>query len=349
MIPRRDLLKSLSGLAAAGLSAAGLPVSAAQAEAPAADTPAAPATDRVGELLPTRPLGRSGEAMTLLGLGGYHVGAIGSERDAEALIDEALAGGIRFIDTAVSYQSGGSEERFGKLLTPKYRDAVYLMSKVNAKDAAGTREQLEGSLRRLKADVIDLYQIHSIESEADVDERLDNGVLDELLQAREEGKIRHIGFTGHRDPAAFHRMLDRLDERGLDLDAAQMPMNVIDPGYLSYIETVLPRLVEKGYGVLAMKTLAGGNLTGVDKSWGKNSPPPVAVIPQRLTLDEAFGYVWSLPTSCLVSGMETVTELQQNLAAARSYAGMTPERADELLAAAADQAGRSIEYYKKQA
>ena len=348
MIPRRELLKSLSGLAAAGFAAAGVPAAAA-AEAPGKEPPAPPVSDRIGAVLPTRPLGRSGERVTILGLGGAHVGGIGSERDAEALIEEALAGGIRFIDTAVSYQSGGSERRFGKLLTPKYRDVVYLMSKVNAKDAAGTRKQLEGSLRRMKVDVIDLYQIHSIESEEDVDDRLENGVLDELLQARDEGKIRHIGFTGHRDPAAFHRMLDRLEERGLDLEAAQMPMNVIDPGYLSYIETVLPRLVERGYGVLAMKTLAGGNLTGVDKSWGGNSPPPVAVIPQRLTLDEAFGYVWSLPTACLVSGMETTLELKQNLAAARAYTGMTPERADELLAAAADQAGRTIEYYKRDA
>ncbi|BAM03646.1 aldo/keto reductase [Phycisphaera mikurensis] len=348
MLPRRDLLKRLSAVAAA----AGLPLAAGaegSSSSAAGSAPSAPARDRVGELLPTRPLGRTGERVTVLGLGGYHVGAIGSERDAEALIEEAMAGGIRFIDTAVSYQNGGSEQRFGELLVPKHRDVLYLMSKVNAKDARGTRKQLDGSLKRLGVDVIDLYQIHSLESVGDVDERLDNGVLDELMKARDEGKIRHIGFTGHRDPAAFHRMLDRLDGLGTHLDAAQMPMNVIEPGYLSYTETVLPRLVEHGYGVLAMKTLAGGNLTGVDKSWGKNSPPPVAVIPQRVSLEDAFGYVWSLPVASLISGMEDAVELRQNLAAASGFGGMTAARADELLAACADQAGRQIEYYKKDA
>ena len=346
MLPRRDLLKRLSA-AAAALPLAGS--AAAEAAPSEGSSPAAPPRDRLGELLPTRALGRSGEQVTILGIGGAHVGGIKKEKDAERLIDEALAGGIRFVDTAVSYQSGGSEKRLGKLLVPKHRDLVYLMSKVNAKDAKGTREQLDGSRKRLGVDVIDLYQMHSIESPEDVDDRLNNGVLDALLEAKAAGTIRHIGFTGHRDPAAFHRMLDRLEGRGVELDAAQMPMNLLDPSYLSYIETVLPRLVEKGYGVLAMKTLAGGNLTGVDKSWGGNSPPPVAVIPKRVSLEEAFGYVWSLPTACLISGMEDTRELEQNLAAARSYAGMKPERADELVAKVADQAGREIEYYKKQA
>lgn len=346
MLPRRDLLKRLSALAAlAGAST--VPTGALAGEA--AEKPAKPASDRIGEVLPVRPLGRTGESVTALGLGGAHVGKIEREKDAEALIEAAIAGGIRFIDTAVSYQNGGSESRLGRLLVPKFRDSVYLMSKVNAHDAAGARKQLEGSLERLGVDVIDLYQIHSIESPEDVDKRLDNGVLDVLLEARSAGSIRHIGFTGHRDPAAFHRILDRLEELGLELDAAQLPINVIDPGYVSYTETVLPRLVQKGYGILAMKTLAGGNLTGVDNSWGGNSPPPISVIPDRLSLDEAFGYVWSLPTCTLVSGIENLRELKQNLAAARGYTGMTPERADELVAACADQAGRLLEFYKMQA
>ena len=349
MIPRRDLLKRLSAVAAA----AGLPLAASAAPAPDATGDGgpkpSPATDRVGELLPTRTLGRTGEQVTLLGLGGHHVGQPDTDKEAEALVDAALAGGIRFVDTAVSYQSGGSESRMGRILVPKYRDVVYLMSKTNAKDAAGVRGQLDGSRQRMGVDVIDLYQVHSIESVADVDERIDNGVVDALLEAKEAGTVRHLGFTGHRDPAAFHHMLDRLGKMGVKFEAAQMPMNVIDRGYVSYLETVLPRLVAEGYGVLAMKTLAGGNLAGKDESWGGNSPPPISVIPDRISLAEAFGYVWSLPTSCLISGMNNPDHLEQNLAAARGYSGMTPKEADAVLARVADQAGRQIEFYKMQA
>ena len=343
MLPRRDLLKRLSAVAAA----AGLPLAASAA--PEAGDAGGPAADRVGELLPTRTLGRTGERVTMLGLGGHHIGQPGTDAEASALIEAGLAGGVRFVDTAVSYQSGGSESRIGRILVPRYRDVVYLMSKVNAKDAAGARSQLDGSRKRMGVDVIDLYQIHSLESVADVDQRIDNGVVDVLLEAREAGTVRHLGFTGHRDPAAFHHMLDRLDAMGVRFEAAQMPMNVIDRGYVSYLETVLPRLVEAGYGVLAMKTLAGGNLAGKDESWGKNSPPPVAGVPDRISLDEAFGYVWSLPTACLISGMATMDHLQQNLAAAKAYRGMSPDQADAVLAKVADQAGRLIEFYKKEA
>jgi aryl-alcohol dehydrogenase-like predicted oxidoreductase len=204
------------------------------------------ASDRLGDLLPQRRLGRTNEAVTMLGVGGYHIGWT-TERDAEAVIEAALAGGVRFFDTAESYADGESESRYGRFLTPKYRDQVFLMTKTAGKDSKTVERHLDESLKRLNTDYLDLWQIHSIGSPEDVDARIENGVLDVFERAKASGKVRFIGFTGHRNPAAHKRMLERTMDSDL-FDTCQMPVNVLDPSYHSFIEQVTPTLQQRKIG-----------------------------------------------------------------------------------------------------
>ncbi|MDX1285121.1 MAG: aldo/keto reductase, partial [Draconibacterium sp.] len=225
MADRRTFLKSLAGVTA-GLSLSSTSIGAEKA------------SDRLGEILPKRKLGRTGEYVTMLGTGGYHVGWT-SERDAQEVIEASLEGGVRFFDTAESYSKGVSEERYGKYLTPKYRDLVFLMTKSTGKDAKTVQEHLEGSLRRLKVDMIDLYQVHSIRTPEDVDNRIAEGVLEVLLKAKEQGKIKYLGFTGHQNPFAHTRMLEQTAESDI-FDTCLMPVNVLDASYYSFTENVIP-------------------------------------------------------------------------------------------------------------
>ena len=185
MIDRRAFLKSLAGLTT------GILLSSACAEGDEENS----TNDRLGALLPTRRFGRTGEAVTMLGVGGWHIGDM-TEAEAQKTIETALEGGVRFFDTAEGYQTGGSESRLGKLLVPKYRDDVFLMTKTRARDANEAWEHLEGSLSRLNTDRLDLWQVHAVRNPADVDERIENGVLDVMIEAKETGKTRYIGFTG---------------------------------------------------------------------------------------------------------------------------------------------------------
>ena len=199
----------------------------------------------------------AGEAVTMLGVGGWHIGEM-SEAEAQKTIETALEGGVRFFDSAESYQAGGSESRLGKLLVPKYRDDVFLMTKTTAPNAAKAWEHLEGSLTRLNIDQLDLWQMHSVQNPADVDERIDNGILEVMLEAKATGKTRYIGFTGHSSPAAHTRVLERTDI----FDTCQLAMNLVDVSYESFIEKVVPTLVERNIGVIGMKALANGGFFG---------------------------------------------------------------------------------------
>lgn len=297
--------------------------------------------DRLGEWMPARVLGRTGEPVTMLGLGGYHFGKV-EETEAQAMLEAALEGGLRFIDSAVQYQNGGSEERMGRLITPKYREEVFLMTKSQAKDAKGVRQELEDSLRRLKTDYLDLWQIHAIDSPEDVDERLDNGVLDAFLQAKEEGKTRYIGFTGHRNYKAHLRILERTKDSD-PFDACQMPINVLDPAYASYIVNVMPKLEERNIGILAMKTLAFGNLLDKSRETGEGAQK---VVPDVMSLEEALHFVWSQPVATVISGMESVAHFQENAGYARSWKPMDEEARQALLANVAEFAGNEWESYK---
>ncbi len=326
-LDRRSFLQSLAALSAA----LALPGAATNDRAGAG-------RDRLGPLLPRRPLGATGESVTMLGVGGSHVGEM-SERDAQAAIEHALAGGVRFFDTAHNYQAGESERRYGRFLVPKHRDLIFLMTKTMARSKAEARLHLEESLRRLRTDHLDLWQIHSVNSPEDVDRRIEAGVLDALVEAKRSGKARHIGFTGHRDPAAHARMLVRTRS----VETCQMPVNVLDPGYLSFTAGVMPELVRRRVGVIAMKTLANGGLLGAPN----NLPVPMArAIPDRVTLGDALHFVWSLPVSVLVTGANTPAQLKGTIAIARSFVSMDAAARRALVGRVADLAGREAEYYK---
>jgi uncharacterized protein len=295
--------------------------------------------DRLGETLPLRQLGRTGELVTMLGVGGWHIGRM-SEKEAGKTIETALEGGIRFFDTAEGYQEGGSETRMGRFLVEKHRDLVFLMTKTTAKTADEARKHLEGSLRRLNTDRLDLWQMHSVDTGDDVDSRLANGVLDIMEEAKAAGKTRYIGFTGHRAAAAHLRVLEATDA----FDCCQMPVNVADAAEESFIRTVLPQLVARDLGVLAMKTLANGGFFGGTEQ-GEHGPCP-CVIPDKISVEDALHFVWSLPVSVLISGSDSANQLQETVRLARAFTGMSETERAEFVAKVG-KFDRLVEFYKE--
>lgn len=341
MDTRRDALRKLA-LVATGLTLPWPRLHAAEparppAPAPAPATPPSPARDKIGAIMPTRPFGRTGLAVTKLSLGGWHMGSI-AEKEAATVIETALELGVRTFDTAESYFNGRSEQRYGQFLTPKYRDSVQLFTKTMARDAATARAHLEGSLRRLKTDYLDLWQMHAIESPADVDLRLREGVLDVMLRAKSEGKVRHLGFSGHTTYHAHLHLLKTTDV----MESCLLPINVADPSYESFILNVLPVLVTRGLGVQAMKTLAHGSMISQP---GSAKP---AVIPRLLTVAEALEFVWSLPVSTLVSGVDNVGHLRENVTTALRGRHLNEAERQDLIDRAAELARSGVmEWYKK--
>jgi len=325
---RRIFLKSLAGLTAGIL----LPrqVFANKSEK---------SSDRLGELLPVRVLGRTGESVTMLGVGGWHIGRM-NERHAQETIEVALEEGVRFFDTAESYQSGGSESRLGQLLTPKYRDVVFLMTKTTATDGDTAKRHLEESLRRLATEYLDLWQVHAVSNPEDVDNRINHGVLDAMVEAKESGKTRYIGFTSHTRPSAHLRVLEKTDV----FDTCQMPANVADPSYESFIEGVLPKLVEHKIGVLAMKSLANGGFFGGSRH-GEHGDNP-RLVPHRVSIAEAIHFVWSLPVSVLITGPDNVEQMKEKIKLARSFIRMDEKQRQALVKKVADLAGQRVEFYK---
>ena len=294
--------------------------------------------DRLGVVLPRRLLGATGEHVTMLGLGGWHIGRM-TEVYAEETIEQAIRGGVRFFDTAESYQKGESERRYGKYLIPKYRDDIFLMTKSTAKDAKRAREHLEGSLRRMKTDRLDLWQMHTVQNPADVDRRIEQGVIDEMVKAKEEGKVRYIGFTGHRQTAAHLRVLKKTEV----FQTCQLPVNCADPHYDSFIEKVMPSLVDQNYGVIAMKTLSNGNFFGRDQ---KGNPIP-ALIPDKISIRQAIHFVWALPVSVLITGPDNMEQMKEKCELARMFLGLDEQERQDLVDQVADAAGGPLEYYKR--
>ncbi len=300
---------------------------------------AAAARDRHGDLLPQRVLGRTGESVTMLGLGGWHLGRM-NERDAAQTIEAAIAGGIRFFDSAESYQAGGSERYLGQLLVPRYRDEVLLMTKTTANNGRGARKHLEASLRRLNTERLDLWQMHAIGSPKDVDRRMANGVWDVMESALLEGKTRFIGFTGHSNPSAHLHML----AQKTGAHTCQMPVNVADASYLSFARQVLPEAQKQDVGVIAMKTLANGGFFG-GTMHGHHGPNP-RVVPDKLSIEEALNYAWSMPVSTVITGPDNVAQLEEKITLARAFEGLEDSRREELIARVAPMAGRTVEFYK---
>lgn len=312
---------------------------------------AIPVNDKWGEILPQRQLTRDGQKVTAFCLGGYHLGFIDNPADAERMVERSMELGVRFFDNARKYVNGRAEEYMGKFLTPKYRDQIFLMTKAPGKTGDEVRQMLDESLKALKTDYVDLWQIHALNTPEDVDNRIKEGVLDAFLEAKQKGKARYIGFTGHQNPKTHLHFLKKLDELGIELDTCQMPLNVCDPSFESFQYHVLPVLLEKKYGVLAMKTMAGGSMMGgrIDTTprniETKDIPDVVSLT--ELTYANLHQYVYSLPVSSLISGCRFTHELEENVKVLRNMKKLSDADMKKLEGYAAPYAGLIVENYKR--
>ena len=337
MESRREFLKKTTALAAFGLLADW---------AIAGET-----TDKLGNVLPKRRLIRNGEKTTAFCLGGYHAGLNEDPGQAQQLIERAIELGVRFFDNARGYHKGRSEEYYGRFLTPKYRDQIFLMTKSASQTAAEVRKDLDLSLTALKTDHLDLWQIHTFTTREDVDNRLKEGVLDVFLEAKEKGKTRYIGFSSHQNPSTILYFLDILKQRGLELDTCQMPLNVCDPNYESFQQRALPALLNREYGVIAMKTMAGGSMMGkrIDTTPVelKTEDIPDVVSKTGITYAELHQYVYALPVSALCSGCDSVKKLEDNVQVLTNLKYLTRSDLDRLENMVKPFAGYNVENYKR--
>jgi aryl-alcohol dehydrogenase-like predicted oxidoreductase len=274
--------------------------------------------------VPTRPLGRTGEQVSAIGLGGWH---LGFEYIDEALsiqmIRHAIDSGITFLDNCWDYNDGASETRMGRALRDGYRAKAFLMTKIDGRTRREATRQLDESLRRLQTDCIDLVQHHEILRFEDPHRIFDpDGANAALIDARQAGKLRYIGFTGHKDPRIHLYMLEAARAQGFTFDAVQMPLNVMDAHYRSFEKLVLPELVRQGIGVLGMKSMANGHIL---KSG-------------TVTAIECLHYAMHLPTSVVITGCESMKEVDQALEAARTFRPMRDADVAALLAKTATAA-----------
>lgn len=275
--------------------------------------------------LPTRRLGKTEEQVSILCLGGAHLGRVGLSDETEALriFDAAMDGGVRFIDNAWAYNDGYSEELIGKAMTPSVREQLFLMTKTTGRDYEGAKSCLEDSLRRLQTDRLDLWQFHETNYDNDPDWVFDRGGIDYALEAQRTGKVRYIGFTGHKDPRILNKML------GKDHDWAtiQMPVNVMDYFYRSFFHETLPLCLARDIGVLGMKNLGGGVASA-------KIPDDTAI-----TAEQCLRYALSQPIATAVRGWTRMEHLQADLAVARDFEPMSAHELTTLLAQAEPESG----------
>src|SRR5439155_24990873 len=216
------------------------------------------AETKSGEM-PYRTLGRTGEKVSAIGLGGFHIGVPKDEEEGIRIIRSAIDRGITFLDNCWDYHDGGSEIRMGKALRDGYRGKVFLMTKIDGRTRQLAAKQIDESLQRLQTDRIDLMQHHEVIRMEDPDRIFaPNGAMEAVLDAKKAGKIRYIGFTGHKDPVVHLRTLEIAAQHHFRFDAVQMPLNVMDAHFRSFAKKVVPVLVKEGIGVLGMKPLASG-------------------------------------------------------------------------------------------
>jgi len=270
-----------------------------------------------GGEMPYRTLGRSGEKVSLLGLGGFHIGVQRDEKESLRIIRTAIDNGITFLDNCWDYNRGESEIRMGKALQDGYRKKVFLMTKIDGQVRDVAAQQIEESLRRLRVETIDLVQCHEVIRPGDPDRIFGpGGAIEALLAARKAGKIRYIGFTGHKDPDIHLKMLQTGFQHGFAFDAVQMPLNVMDAHFKSFAKKVVPVLVEHGIGVLGMKPFGGGYIL---KS---GTATPI----------ECLHYAMNLPTSVVINGCDSLERLEQALEAARTFRPLSENDVAALLA-----------------
>jgi uncharacterized protein len=281
--------------------------------------------------IPRRPFGKTGEEVSLLGVGGAHIG-LGDEAEGIQIIQQAIDAGADFLDNAWEYNAGTSEVRMGKALAQNgYRQKAFLMTKDCAHDRVATHSmlKLENSLKRLQTDYLDLWQIHEVVWEDDV-ERIfaPGGSAEAMLKAKEQGKTRYIGFTGHKSPAIHKAMLSQ----GFPWDAVQMPLNVNDAHWESFEKEIVPICQEQGIAIIAMKSFADGQIF---KSGSGVTP------------EEALRYTMSLPIATIVSGIDSLEVLTQNLEITRNFTPLTDAERERILAKTAPIAtGGAFETFK---
>ncbi len=280
-----------------------------------------------------RTLGRTGESVSMIGVGGYHIGAPSvDEQEGIRIIRTALDNGVNFLDNCWDYNDGESEVRMGKALRDGYRQKAFLMTKIDGRTKAAASQQLEESLRRLQTDHVDLLQFHEVIRPTDPERIFSRGGgMEAVLDAKKAGKVRYIGFTGHKSPEFHNKMLETGFAHGFTFDAVQMPLNVMDAHYDSFEKKTLPILVKHGIGVLGMKPMG-------DK-----------IILQSKTASpvECLHYAMNLPTSVVITGCDSMKILQQALDAARGFKAMSTEEVAAILAKTAPAASKGkYEEYK---
>jgi len=273
--------------------------------------------------LPQRMLGRTGVKVSIACLGGWHIGSVKDANEAVRIMHAAIDEGLTFFDNAWDYHDGHSEELMGQALAmDKRRDKVFLMTKNCERDYEGSMRDLEQSLKRLKTDHLDLWQFHEMCYDNDPDWVFEKGGLKAALEAKKQGKVRFIGFTGHKHPAIHLKMLGKPHA----WDTAQMPINVMDAHYRSFQKEVVPVCLRKNVGVIGMKGLAGGNTQGrlIEKL--------------GLTSDECYRYCLSLPINAQVMGITSMEQLKADVKLAREFKPMSAGEMDAFRAKVRDQA-----------
>jgi predicted aldo/keto reductase-like oxidoreductase len=264
-----------------------------------------------------RKLGSTGERVSAIGLGGYHIGVPKDDAEGIRIIRAAVDRGINFLDNSCDYHEGGSEIRMGKALKDGYRKRVFLMTKYNGRTRDMAAKQIDESLRRMQVEVIDLIQFHENIRMEDPDRYFaPGGAHEAVMAARKAGKVRYIGFTGHKDPAVHLRMLDVAAQHKFHFDSCQMPLNVLDFHFRSFAHEVVPRLVKEGTAVLGMKPIAFGNVLKAGVA----------------TPIECLHYALNLPTSVVINGCDSMERLDQAFEAARTFKPFTRDQLNSLLA-----------------
>lgn len=276
--------------------------------------------------IPTRVLGDTGVRLTVLGIGGYHIGKPSDSQLGIRIIRTAIDEGINFLDNAWCYNEGRSEEIMGDALKDGYRKKVFLMTKNHGRDKLTFQRQLDDSLRRFQTDYIDLLQFHEIIHEGEPEQIFSQGAIEEAIEAREAGRIRFIGFTGHRWPHLLQEML----AKDFSWDTIQFPTNILDAHFRSFTNEILPVVQKRGMGIIGMKSLAGGD-----------------ILKANITPEEAITYALSLPIDTLVSGIDSLEVLTQNLKIVRNWRPLSEKKKNNLLHKIAPFADDGhLEWYK---
>lgn len=281
--------------------------------------------------IPYKTLGSTGEKVSAIGLGGYHIGQP-SDADSMRIIRRAIDGGINFMDNCWDYNGGASEVKMGKALRDGYRQKVFLMSKIDGREKKTAAAQIDESLKRLQTDHIDLMQMHEVIRMNDPERVFaPGGGMEALAEAKKAGKIRYIGFTGHKSPDIHLHMLKVADEHKFQLDAVLMPVNVMDAHFESFVGKVMPVLVQKKIGIQTMKPMGGG----------------VILQSKTVSAPECLRFGMSQPTDVVITGCDSVEIVQQALNTARNFKPMTKEEMASLLERTSSAASQGkFELYK---